>query len=296
MRKNVLKNLLLLQSSALLLILTLLPEFDLISMMTGIDLNFPVLICKLIGTGGVGIGLFTLSKQKQAANENLPIPLFALYGGGALLALLSLIPSFPGWLSYVGLAMLAIALFIGKGSQISQWKQLASGGAYLILLAVIMHVFTFINNTTATTTAALVGLIMYFIGLGKLQIGMDTAGSAGVGKLKIAIIIGIVSVVFDYIPLMGWLSTILAVAAFIFEFLGYGLLKSSATIGGEGKEGANMLRNSMVVLMVSALVSFLSDTVAGILAIVALLMVFNGWSKILFGLEEEKQSREQYDV
>lgn len=75
------KNFLLLQCCTLLLALTLLPEFDLVSMLTGIELDIPVIICKLIGVAGIGVSLLRISKNKQETSEAIPVPLFALSGG-----------------------------------------------------------------------------------------------------------------------------------------------------------------------------------------------------------------------
>lgn len=285
MKTEITKNILLLQCCTLLLVLTLLPEFDLISMFTGIDLDIPVIICKLIGVVGIGITLLKVNKQKQEINEAIPIPLFVLSGGGALLTFFSLIPSFPAWMSYIGLLLLFISLFICKNMLHIEWSKVSANGAYLILLAVILHTFSFINNTTATITAALIGLILYIIGLSKLNDNMDINGQNAVSKLKIAVIISILAAIFDYIPLMGWVSTIFAIVAFIFEFLGYSALMTSETIGYEGKKGATLLRNSMIVLIVAAICGLLSDTLAGILAIVTLFLTFSGWTQIVFGLQ-----------
>lgn len=289
MKTELTKNFLRLQCSSLLLVLTLLPEFDLFAMMTGIDLNFPVIICKLAGVAGVAISLLKIYQERQEARAALPMPLFILNGGGALLTLLSLIPSLPGWLSYAGLIMLFIALFLAKNALLVQWNTTATGGAYLVLMAMLLHVFTFVNDTMATTTAALIGLILYIVALGRLKSEIDATGQSAISKLKIAIIVSIIASIFNYIPLMGWLSTVLAIIAFLFEFMGYGKLKESVSVGDEGRSGAGMLRNSMIVLMVSALVGFLSDTAAGFIALIALIMVFSGWTQILFGLEEQKE-------
>lgn len=281
------KNFLRLQYCTLLLVLTLLPEFDLFAMMTGIDLNFPVIICKLVGAIGIGLSLYKIYQDKQEKGATQPMPLFVLNGGGALLGVMSIIPSVPGWLAYVGLAFLFISLFFAKGTLQIQWNKQATKGAYLVLLALLIHVFMFVNNTTATTIAALIGLVMYIVGLGRLKSDIDMIGKEAIAKLKIAIIISIIGTFVDFIPLMGWLSTILAVIAFIFEFLGYGRLKESLSLGDEGQNGAGMLRNSMIVLAVSALVGLLSDTFAGFIALISLIMVFSGWTQILFGIEKQ---------
>ena len=60
---------------------------------------------------------------------------------------------------------------------------------------------------------------------------------------------------------------------------------TSETIGYEGKKGATLLRNSIIVLIVAAICGLLSDTLAGILAIVTLFLTFSGWTQIVFGLQ-----------
>lgn len=294
MKTEITKSFLLLQCCTLLLALTLLPEFDLVSMFTGIDLDISVIICKLIGAIGIGISLLRISKDKQRVDEILPLPLLVLSGAGALLTIFSLIPSFPSWMSYTGLVLLFISLFTSKNLLQIQWSQVSTGGAYFILLSVILHIFSFINNTTATITAALIGLILYIIGLGKLKEGLDINGQNAVSKLKIAVIISILAAIFDYIPLMGWVSTILAIIAFIFEFLGYSAFKTSVTIGDEGRKGAGLLKNSTIVLIIAAICGLFSDTIAAMLAITTLFLTFSGWTQIVFGLQtiNENQNEE----
>lgn len=291
MKTEMTKNFLLLQCCTLLLALTLLPEFDLFSMLTGLDLDVPVIICKLIGVVGIGISLLRINKQMQEVNEDIPIPLFVLSGVSALLAFLSLMPSTPSWMSYIGLILLFVSLFVCKNLLHVEWSKISANGAYLILLAVILHTFSFINNTTATITAALIGLVLYIIGLSKLKDGMDINGLNAVSKLKIAIIISILAAVLDYIPLMGWASTFFAIIAFIFEFLGYSALATSTAIGQEGIKGAKLLRNSMIVLIIAVIFSLFTDTVAGILAILTLFLAFSGWAQIVFGLHTTNENK-----
>lgn len=291
MKTELIKSYLQLQCCTLLLTLTLLPEFDLISMLTGIDLDIPVIICKLTGTAGIGVALLKIKKQRQDLNESTPILLFLLSGVGALLGILSLIPSIPSWMSYIGLILLLISLFISKRILQIKWCKTSATGAYLILLAIILHSFSFINNTTATNTAALIGLVLYIRGLNKLKVDMDINGLNAIYKFKIAIIIGILAVVLDYIPLMGWISSILIIIAFIFEFLGYSILTTSTTIKNEGTKGAKLLRNSVIILIIATLFGLFSDTISGILVILTLFMMFSGWVQIIFGLQTTNENQ-----
>ena len=67
----------------------------------------------------------------------------------------------------------------------------------------MLHVYNSIGDTMMTGIAALVGLIMYWIGLGKIRTSLDSVGEQGVSKLKIAVILGLVGVIIGWIPLIG---------------------------------------------------------------------------------------------
>lgn len=290
MKTETIKNFLKAHCCTLVLVLALLPEFDLVAMMTGIDLNVAMIITQLVCVVGIGMSLMKLMAQKRERQEPLPVPFMALNGGGAFLALLSLIPSMPDWMGYVALIALFVSLFMTKNIWLVQWQQMPTQGAFLILLALLMHIFNFVNNTTATSVAAFIGLFLYFKGLSQLKSGMDQAGLEAADKLKLAIILSIIAVVLDLIPMMGWLAVIFSVLAFVFEFMGYGRLSCSAVVGAEGARGAGMLRNSMIVMVVAAVCSLFLDALASFVALAALLMAFSGWVQVIMGIESSEQT------
>ena len=204
------------------------------------------------------------------------------------LILLSMIPGIPSWLEYIAIILLLAALYLCKESLGIEWSNRGSQGAYFILLAVLLHVYNSIGDTMMTGIAALVGLIMYWIGLGKIRTSLDSVGEQGVSKLKIAVILGLVGVIIGWIPLIGGIiGGILAILAFVFEFMGYGLLKGSNAIGNEGQIGAGKLRTSMIILLVATVIGFIPGLgiVEKILSIIAVWFVFQGWSLILSGIE-----------
>ncbi len=195
------------------------------------------------------------------------------------------------WLDYVSLIALLIAIFMAKDSLGIRWNHRGSQGAYLVLLAILLHVYDSIGDNVLTGVAALLGLIVYFIGLGKLKENLDENGVKGISRLKVAVILGIVAVIFGWIPLLGGIiAGILLIISFIFEFMGYGAMKQSATLGTEGQKGAVYLRNSMIVLLVGAFINLfpLTGIVVGFISLVALWFVFRGWNLVLFGLESQQ--------
>lgn len=281
-----------LQFCMLLVVCTLLPDWgSLVGSLIGMpDFDIPVFCCQIVGIVGGGLALYSFYK---ALGKELPVPFLGIAGGGLFIALLTLIPSTPMWLDYVSLIALLIALFMAKGSLGIQWNNPGSQGAYFILLAILLHVYDSIGDNTLTAIAALLGLILYLVGLGKLKANLDTDGAKGASRLKIAVILGIVAVVFGWIPLLGGIiAGILLIIGFIFEFLGYGSMKQSASLGTDGQKGAGYLRNSMIVLLVGAFIDLfpLTGLIVGLISLVALWLVFKGWNLILLGMEVEKEA------
>lgn len=277
-----------LQFCMLLLLLTVLPEFNLLSSLIGFNFDIPKFACKVLGLIGGGMAFYYFYKDAQSKSQQLPTPFLATAIGGMALILLSMIPGIPSWLEYIAIILLLAALYLCKESLGIEWSNRGSQGAYFILLAVLLHVYNSIGDTMMTGIAALVGLIMYWIGLGKIRTSLDSVGEQGVSKLKIAVILGLVGVIIGWIPLIGGIiGGILAILAFVFEFMGYGLLKGSNAIGNEGQIGAGKLRTSMIILLVATVIGFIPGLgiVEKILSIIAVWFVFQGWSLILSGIE-----------
>lgn len=280
------QNFLQLQFCLLLLACTLLPD---IQSLLGIpDFDVPVFCCQLLGLVGGALALYNFWKQAGP----IPTPFLAVAGVGLLIALLSLIPGMPAWLDYIGLVALLIALFISGSSLNIRWKSTNSQGAYLVLMAILLHVYNSIGNSLTTGIVALVGLILFFVGLGKLKSGLDAKGAQGVSRLKIAVILSIVAVIVGWIPLLGSIvAGILLIIGFLLEFMGYSSMMQSASLGAEGQNGAGKLRLSMIILLVAAVIDFfpLTGIVVGLVSLVALWFVFKGWSLVLAGLENDQE-------
>lgn len=274
-----------LQFCLLILVLTVLPEFDLIGSLFGFSFDIPKFCCKVLGLVGGGMAFYYFYKEADSKSQQLPTPFLATAIGGMALVLLSMIPGVPSWLDYIALVVLLAAIYLCKDSVGIEWKNRGSQGAYFILLAVLLHVYNSIGDTLMTAIAAFIGLIIYWLGLGRIRSALDSVGEQGISKLKIAIILGLVGVVIGWVPIVGG---ILAILAFVFEYMGYGLLKGSNAIGNEGQIGAGKLRTSMIILLIGAIIGFIPilSFVEKILSIVSLWFVLQGWSQILLGMEK----------
>ncbi|GHV68199.1 hypothetical protein FACS1894199_15060 [Bacteroidia bacterium] len=151
--------------------------------------------------------------------------------------------------------------------------QNASGGAGSFL-SIFCYIFQ---------AGLILGCILIFVGLTGFKDILDGADQKAIGKVRLAYILVLIGVAVDFIPLMGWISTILGIIAFIYMLLGYSALKSSSTFPELARGGASLLFVALILLIVGEVVDFIpfaGDILQGILNIVAYILIFVGWKKI----------------
>lgn len=292
--KAVKRNFLILQSSLLLLMCTVLPDFgnlvkDAVSSAYGMpDLSFDFVgfIAKLVGIGGAGYALYNFFNGGVK-----PLPIIILTAVGAVLALLSSFPVVPSWLDFITVILFIIAVILSKSSFGVEWTSIVSQGFYMFLVAAVLRLSAGLNSNILSSIVAIIAFIIYLKALGKAGSSSDMNVSGGISKLKTAIILGLIGVIITIIPLIGWIvGPILAIIAFIFEYMAYGMFKNAETLGNEGRAGAGKLQLSMILLIVGAIVGLipLIGVVGGLIDLFALILVFNGWYKILLGIESQQ--------
>lgn len=278
-----------LQFSLVLLVCALLPDFgNMFSSAMGLGgLSTAVIIARVIG---IAFGGWALYNFYQATGGKLPTPFLCGVGGGLVLTLITLIPGTPSWLDYIAIIALGFGLWVSKESIGVEWNTIGAQGAYLILIACLLNCYHAVDPKITTSIAKFVGLIIYLVGLGKLKQSLDQEGSNGASKLKTAVWLGIAAAIFGIIPLLGSIiAGILAIIAFVFEFLGYTNLMHSDPLHQEGRDGASKLRISMIIMVVATLIGFIpivGRIPSAIAALIALWFIYTGWTKILFGLEK----------
>lgn len=158
-----------------------------------------------------------------------------------------------------------------------------------ILSGALLQIFNGIGGNWATNLTAIFGLVLFFIGLKKLNDGIDEAGKGATKLLIIAAIIGVVGLIFDLIPLLGFIASIIFIVAFIVELVGIIKLKASASIGETGKSGVTLLMVAMILAIVQSvfgLLPFIGGIVGSVISIGAIILVFFGWLKIQEGIIE----------
>lgn len=74
-----------LQFCMLLLLLTVLPEFNLLSSLLGFNFDIPKFACKVLGLIGGGMAFYYFYKDTQSKSQQLPTPFLATAIGGMAL-------------------------------------------------------------------------------------------------------------------------------------------------------------------------------------------------------------------
>ncbi|MDM8145158.1 hypothetical protein QUW02_04320 [Bacteroides eggerthii] len=277
------------QFSLLLLSCALIPDMtSLVSSFFEVpSLDIPVLLCHIIGIVGSGMALYIF----YTADKSLSRPYLAVVGIGLVLAVLSLFMDMPIWSDIISIVLLMIAFFMGKGCLQMNWNNIGTQGAYIILLSILLRLYDGIGDSFVHGILAFVGVIMFWIGLGKLRLVMDAEGTVAISRLKTALILNLIAIIFGWIPLLGSIvAGILLIIAFILEFIGYGAMKRSAAVGEEGRIGAGRLRTSMIILLVGTIISIiplLGTTVSAFISLVGLVLVYQGWRGIFFGVDKD---------
>ncbi len=288
MKTENLRNFIIFQFSVLLLMLTTLPEINILEAL-GVDMfDFKEAVCKIVGVVFAAKSLKFFMDDFKAEGKELQMPLLVSAGIGLVLALITIIPSIPMWVEIIGFVALTVALILSKKSLEVEFANDGVKGAYMILLAILLNLFNDIDGTLLVSIASLVGFFIYWSSLGKLSNTLDETGGKATSKLKTAIILSIIGVVLGFIPVLGlFIAAILGVIAFFMQYKAYGILSTSSSLNEEGQAGALKLRTSMIILLVGSILGIIpvaGDMIQGFLAIVALWFVFKGWSSIMLSL------------
>ncbi|TVQ18362.1 MAG: hypothetical protein EA361_01470 [Bacteroidetes bacterium] len=157
----------------------------------------------------------------------------------------------------------------------------------MVLAGSLLTTYNGVGRGWAATIVALIGFVIFMIGLSKFKPELDEKGKGAIGLLFIAAIIGIVAMFVGLLPLIGGiLSFLILIAVVVLQIIGYSKLKGSTSIGTEGISGANLLLLSIVVLFIGAvfgLIPGLGRFIEPLFALGALFMIVFGWLRIQKG-------------
>lgn len=156
-------------------------------------------------------------------------------------------------------------------------------GATSIIGGTLLQISSLMMGNWLGFLAAIIGFYLIFSGMGKLQAGFDSAGRSALGMLRLGMIVMLVGSLLDAIPGIGILAPGLYLIAFVVEILAYSKLKTSASLGPDGKSGAGMLMQAVIIgvlFSILDIVPYLGEAIAGVTALFIILLSFYGWRKI----------------
>ncbi len=169
-------------------------------------------------------------------------------------------------------------------------KQKAITSVTLILAGNMLTTYNNIGSGWTSTITAIIGFIIFFLGIGQLKPVLDEPGQNGLRLLKISAILGITALVFHLIPLLGaMIGGLLYLAAFVTQLFGLVQFKKTTSIGTIGAIGVNYLLIAMVLMIFGSIIGllpFAGDTIKAVFSFIAFILILWGWLKIQEGVVE----------
>ncbi|PTN09070.1 hypothetical protein [Mangrovibacterium marinum] len=289
MKQNLTKSFTLLIGGILILLLNAIPDHDLGGLITGASgFDFQSTFVALIGIALVLTAASKISTAEQLTTHPNAKKFVFIILAGASVSFIALFLNGTAQLiaQILSIITLLIANSLLKGAINFSFGNAATKGALMILIGGLLFIYKEIGGGIAFNIIALAGIVLFFLGLGKLIHNLDEEGTRGAKKIRLALILLIVAAFLDMIPLMGLIAGIVAIVAFIVELTGYLRMKRSTAIGDLGQSGAKILVINMVLLAVASLfgiIPFVGSMVVGGVSTLSLILWIIGWLRIEAG-------------
>ena len=137
--------------------------------------------------------------------------------------------------------------------------------------------------------AALGGYIWFFINLSQFIPQQKTPEDrSAISNVRTAYIISLVGTILGLIPVAGiFLALICGLISSILLIIAYGNFSNSQAMNGTGRSGASLLKTAAIISLVCSILSIIPilNILAIIGQIVALILIFMGWSKVSNGMD-----------
>lgn len=141
--------------------------------------------------------------------------------------------------------------------------------------------------TIVCLLAMIGGFVWFFINLSKfITIQQTDADRSAISNVRTSYIIFIVGAILNFIPIIGWIvNLICALVANILLIIAFNNFSNSQFMNPTGRSGASLLKVQAIITLICAILMIIP--VVNILAIigeiVALVLLFVGWSKVSNG-------------
>ncbi|MDE5638418.1 MAG: hypothetical protein K2I47_01245 [Odoribacter sp.] len=161
-----------------------------------------------------------------------------------------------------------------------------AGGILAALLGLVLKSLTLVGIIVLIAgIAAILGYVLYVLGLGNFKNILSGEDAAAVSKVWLAALLAlagsVITVLTSFIPGIAIIGTIAAIAAYVLNLLGFMALKNSSTFPTLAKAGANKLFLAYILYLAGSIAAFfLPSFIAGLINLVALVMIILGWSAI----------------
>ncbi len=247
----------------------------------------------------------------KGANLLLISMIIALVGG-----IFRIIPAIGGVIGTIFSLVVLIMVITG-------WRNIQKGilgenkvaitSISLILVGMLLQLGNEASRGWGAAVAGLIGLILLIIGLKQFRSTLDEVGQKAVQLISVAVYIGLAATVLDFVASLvsmgsglkglasGDLSgigkagtfemivSLIFIATFIIELLGFLKLKKSNTFNEAGKSGINLLVIALVIAAAASLFSGVlpigGNIISSILGIAGLFLILFGWLRVQASIE-----------
>lgn len=156
---------------------------------------------------------------------------------------------------------------------------------------------SFVALTVICVLALIGGFIWFFVNLTKfIDMQQNTEDRTAVSNIRTAYIIMIVGNLLMLIPIAGiFINLICAIVGYILLLIAYGNFSNSKFMNANGCAGASLLKTATIINIICSILMIIPfiNILAMIGLIVALVLVFIGWTKVADGIDEMPEKREE---
>lgn len=195
------------------------------------------------------------------------------------------------------------------------WKSTAMGIVYSLIIMMVASILTaFTAAATAVTAifgsssaggfvvltvifllAMVGGFVWFFLNLSKfITLQRSDSDRTAISNVRTAYILFIAGTLLGLIPVAGiFINLICQIVAYVLLIIAYGNFANSPFMNEEGRSGASLLKTAAIINVICSVLMIIPfiNILAMIGSIVALVLLFLGWTKVSNGYKEEEMAQ-----